>query len=779
MLFYRPLPQQSKSIKDIYSFFKTRMFPGEDNFIRFLEADTLDEQMRYAIEILKRLCFESNFPPPYSALLDVLNIENAEKNTEYHKNQHIARDHFLHVVYLYMLGIYLFFYDKLFFEKITDVYKYKRNSHDYENKEYDSIKDFISAWKYFSLYHDIGYSVEKLSNANNSIDTDKIKNFMYSFKKENIHKELVTSSTIKALSHLVVLKQMINNSHTLFDKNNILYDRLNKCNVTSYHSNGIERNNCIFKDVIECYKNNSWLLIDKIYSNSCLKLVLSVLKRIDFIILAFYKNNGQQAFCITPNEDGSHSVHLFEGCRKSSIINEIIRTPEIVFYDDYRNHTFSFQYYLNQSAEKGLLSSETNYSLELDKVVTALPTIFNTEYVRINSEHDLRNYYYNVYDYFNMYISSTENNSDVYTFIDEQKDRELDSTQIYNKSMELVFSNETKDKVYNSFFKKLSENTQSTIDHRKIHVNGDLDITAYVREYVNIISFELEKFIISKGSNTKFQNFKKRFINETADEINSNLEFRISILTLYCKLLKSSIDLFSHRSSELYYDYNTNILQFEMGNFENIICNKFKNAFCKIDNNITGEKEIVNSYNVPFDNKYDHGIVSSYLYAFVSDTFNETIINSSSEQKELLAVMLNFSFDNEEMQKRNVNNYHHIQEDVFYALFIHNISPKCFKEKYRKYRTNINDPFSYLGMLSDALQQWNRPHTIHPSVFDIAPNIDSSNEYDIKIEDDYIVVYEANNKDIQGKLAQNLGSFSQYLESPDAFVKCGYSKMKP
>lgn len=775
MLFYRPLPQRSKSLKDIYVFFKPRIFPGENNFIRFLEADTLDEQVQYAIEILKRLSFESNFPPPYNALLDVLSIENAEKNIEY-KHQHIARDHFLHVSYLYMLGIYIFFYDKLFFEKIKDEYRYERKNHDYENKEHDCIKDFISAWKYFCLYHDVGYSIEKLSTTENLGLVETLQNFSFSFKKGSILKELVISSTIKAFSHLVILKHIINNSYSFLNKNNVLFERIINCAVISYSKKGSERENNTFSDIIGSYGAIDWLLLDKMYSNNCLKIALSVFSRTDFIVLAFNKNNGKQAFCLTPDSGGSHSVHIFDGCRRTPTISEIIKTPELVFYDDYSNSSYGFQFYLNTRTDYGLLSSKASYSPDLNTVVAMLPDEFVTEYVRINSEQDMRNFHYRVYSYFNDYISCIEKNSDLYAFMHTLKE-ELEST-IYNKSMELVFSNETKEKIFDAFFERLSVDIQSKINGKSISANEDLDISAYVREYVSIISEELEKFIISKDNTSAFQKFKMKFILEESNVINSNLEFRISMLSLYSKLLRKNFDLFNKHNSNLYFDYKARKLSFDMANFGNIICNKFNRAFSVFQENTT-VCEIVENYNVPFGNKYDHGVVSSYFYAFVSDIFNETITGANREQEKLLALAFNFSPDIIEMKNRLVSNYSHIQEDVFFALFIHNISPKYFNDKYKKYRTSIDDPFSYLGMLADSLQQWNRPHTIHPSVLDIVPNIDASNEYDIQIEDDFVVVYETNNKDIQKKLARNIASFEQYLRNPDAFVKCGYSKINP
>jgi|GEM_PF-2601602 len=846
-LFQRPQPQRSKSVTQIFSFFKQRMFPCEKDFIKFLLVDTLDDQMKYAIKIIRRLFFESNFPPPFSTLNDVLIIEESEKGVIY-KDQHIARDHVLHVVYLYMLGIYIFFYNKQFFEKIRDSYRFKRNKgHDYENKEHDCIKDFISSWKYFCLYHDVGYSVEKLSNSsfNTSGKQEELRKsgFSFAFTGINLQKNIVIGSTIKMISHLVVLKQIINNSQTVFDKDNFLYQQLMKSNVRNYRLNNglIESTKCKLEDLFH-HQTKSWILLDKMYSSACIKLLLSVFKKTDIMVLAFQRKNGKPAFCVIPASDNSHMVCLFEGFNKTSSVNEIVKKPDIVFYDDYKNDSYNLQFYLYSKSDYGLLADDVDFFKELKNIIRRFPADLQRIYLRINSEQDLYDFQYSVFKYFEEEITDTDKNSALYNLMTQQQlppQGQKFEDFIYDSSLPLAFSNKTRDELYDDFFEKLSKEVITAIPKSEVPSDKSIKkrvdfytekvlecITSLVLEffvktkdehckkffkkisdevitsipsdevphnekiakYVNLYAEKIQEGLNSlphpsEGDNSKLEYFANSFSREMSARLNVKLELRINILMLYSRFLKKNADLFSSHVSDIHlnYDYGTGVFSHNFSNLYESIVAKIKNAFGKYSNNPSelDYKKIESIYEKPHGNEQDHGMVSSYLYGFISAIFNNMVIGATEDQKNLLALLFNFSFDNGNMKEKVVDNYVHVQEDVFFALFMHNIAPANFKdvEKFRDYRTNINNPFAYLALLCDSLQQWNRPHAIHPSVLDRVPNLDASNEYDILIEDDIISVYEANNNIMQDKLKITIKTFEEYLESPDAFVEYKYSKM--
>ena len=183
-LFTNPTPQpKRKEVLAYYNRLHSRMFPDSEIFIEFLTAQNIDRQYESAEHIIQRLCYFSNFPPSYYAMMDVVCVEHFQKDGISSADNHIPRDHFLHLVFLYLLGIYIFFYDALFYSKIVDSNRFERDDTVLGNNiEYSCLKDFISEWKYFCLFHDVGYTPEILGNNE------------YKTKRKSIQKQLKSSS---------------------------------------------------------------------------------------------------------------------------------------------------------------------------------------------------------------------------------------------------------------------------------------------------------------------------------------------------------------------------------------------------------------------------------------------------------------------------------------------------------------------------------------------------------------------------------------------------------
>lgn len=111
-----------------------------------------------------RLVYESSFPPSIILLDSLYNFESAVRYDS--SIGHPSRDHYIHMCYLYFLGLYLFFYYPHFNRILHDVLNLVRTSQGI-NEEIGFVKNFISVWKYFVLYHDIAYPFEYLGNSKN------------------------------------------------------------------------------------------------------------------------------------------------------------------------------------------------------------------------------------------------------------------------------------------------------------------------------------------------------------------------------------------------------------------------------------------------------------------------------------------------------------------------------------------------------------------------------------------------------------------------------------
>lgn len=157
-LFLNPKPLQRKNV--LYFELQTRIFPQSEEYIKFLSINDMNEKVELAKKILQRLCFESNYPPPYYLLTNLINFEKDNINKSKTKN-YIPQDHMVHTLNTYILGIFLFFYHRILNRDLTNSFMHKRNELE-SDLVLNATKDFISSWKYFCLFHDLAYPIEVL-----------------------------------------------------------------------------------------------------------------------------------------------------------------------------------------------------------------------------------------------------------------------------------------------------------------------------------------------------------------------------------------------------------------------------------------------------------------------------------------------------------------------------------------------------------------------------------------------------------------------------------------
>ena len=100
------------------------VFPGRDEFIRFLTETDNQKRTESAKKILSRLAYESRIYLPYSLIISILTVE--ENNFSNSSESHIPQDHFVHLVNLYLLGIYLFTSHKKLHRSLSAHFRTKR-----------------------------------------------------------------------------------------------------------------------------------------------------------------------------------------------------------------------------------------------------------------------------------------------------------------------------------------------------------------------------------------------------------------------------------------------------------------------------------------------------------------------------------------------------------------------------------------------------------------------------------------------------------------------------
>lgn len=176
VLFYKknvPLHNQ------IYHKYFYDIFDCPADYINFLTSHNREQQLFHAKKIIKRISFGSFNQTLYNAFLNLISFEDHElANTNVN---YVPRDHSIHSINTYLLGVYLFFSTEIFFNNICDYFNEKITNPllYYEHKLEKGVLTFIQAWKIFALNHDLGYPVELISNQINHTETRNIKSKEY------------------------------------------------------------------------------------------------------------------------------------------------------------------------------------------------------------------------------------------------------------------------------------------------------------------------------------------------------------------------------------------------------------------------------------------------------------------------------------------------------------------------------------------------------------------------------------------------------------------------
>ena len=110
-----------------------------------------------------------------------------------------------------------------------------------------------------------------------------------------------------------------------------------------------------------------------------------------------------------------------------------------------------------------------------------------------------------------------------------------------------------------------------------------------------------------------------------------------------------------------------------------------------------------------------------------------------------------------------------------YATIIHDVFPVHFKKASVLYnmKTSISDPFTYLALLTDALQDWGRPQALSVSLLDVKPNEHASEYYNVEVNDNGIFLYEEGSEISQSRLEKQIDGMT-HLANIKAFLKNGY-----
>lgn len=234
-LFGRPSPHSKAQFKAS----RQTLFPGESEFIRFLRTDNQQEMFEIAKNILLRIVHHRKLSAPSRSLFNLIHFESDSRNSSTAGNSYIPQDHFVHLVHLYLLGVYLFAQHRGIHQRCCEqLQKVKRSAQGRESARKNiyanltSYDLFAITWSQFVLCHDLGYPLEAVKPS----EREEERNWVWLKPFTNTRKTLAKDLGLKALSRMIAIHSMAKRLSESIDS---LGDRfLGNTQTIFLHANG-------------------------------------------------------------------------------------------------------------------------------------------------------------------------------------------------------------------------------------------------------------------------------------------------------------------------------------------------------------------------------------------------------------------------------------------------------------------------------------------------------------------------------------------------------------
>jgi hypothetical protein len=191
------------------------MFPARAQFLAFLDERHFEEQVEAAKHILLRLAYQSRVSPPNKFLYNLVDTESRLAGSAA-KAAFNGRDHFVHLVNLYLLGLYVFWYHPQTHKRVRDQFHeltVNQEDRSQQEKNISAFRSFLVAWREFVLFHDLGYPWEV------SLGMERPSTFLAPFG--DLVRYAAKDSALFAISQLLALEWLRREEPPVFLENEL------------------------------------------------------------------------------------------------------------------------------------------------------------------------------------------------------------------------------------------------------------------------------------------------------------------------------------------------------------------------------------------------------------------------------------------------------------------------------------------------------------------------------------------------------------------------------
>ncbi len=721
------------------------IFPLAEHFLRLLQPHKTEDTTEEAKMLFERLAFSLLCPEPNAFPLALLAMEAKNFETS---NTYFAQDHFVHSIYLYILGIFLFFNHPGFHQMIIAQTRTKNSGNEEADPYYEKIKRFVRDWKYFALYHDIGYVFEKTLNKDGSISEESTLSPEF-FKNFVIYDLLIAYElALKSFSRFVLYSwirerstETIEDLLTHVQEEESGFDHFR--NVLCDEDQGSETNQDINK------------LISALSSVSKYKKLAYVQSYDDFSVIA--------PFVISDN----YVVAVFDTRNSLCEIKAKLKQGELAYYSKERCVHSKEQV---QKLEKIEISKGYHYAVYVDLSDEVYKAIVHNLHLS-GRENDIPMCTKLIYDKLGTSIRFSlmqsqlhESHYKIYKYTKEcvpyESICESYIPQVLKEEVESVFQ------LFSEIITSQAKKAVKEITPQSLFNKSGVDEA-------------LSKIKDSFGAlNSKY--ISEEIAHKSVIEDNKEDILYHCICTIYTEFSK----LYGQELADIAKEDNRIVIK-PFRHVENpALCEEnkclFKEALKKTTENLQRLGFIKTDQTVQQFLKYeieygycDHGIASSSILACIMSHYVNLAYNDTTS-------LLSYAFPCFVHSTRTVleDEYTSVNTTSVFAILVHNIyGDRYCSQCDNRYMQDVElNAFSYFAALCDNLQIWNRPHQYNPGIH-TPPFSWFITETDIEIYDNILYVTCTTNDLIktQSKLKNNL---DEYLLGARDLIRLNLSEVE-
>lgn len=676
------------------------IWPCEDVFQEFLSTPDAYVQMSAAKVVYSCIGAEEDvFLPGFTwkklIFLQQTRLANRSKD-------HIAQDHVVHSINLYILGIYAFFNMPIFQRKLL------KARDGLPDTETERLLQFVKKWKLFSLYHDLGYVFESLVGHDGIVQEPQI---LSSY--EGLSKCILSECVSRSVSRQIVATAIARKRGKPFQVGKHIL-----AGTRWFDEAGEETPIQALEQILESCKD--YRLLEEVQSLEGLHPLAPLLRRTAGLAVVEQQKGNPLVFVRWEEEGNSRAICRHDASLPAGTLYAVKNMIPL----DVRG--LSIRYYLCvEDFEQRTLNGGGAYRAfhrEVQQFDTYLPEQLRRQFSLIYHDSCITQAFYKVCDWHQAHWGQS----------DKEQAQQAETLNQYGDALSTCFAKAIQESV--------QQETKTALKNTEVTVKN-------LEEIIKGIGRKIQAIDLGKVQKDAIFDYEKGGIPGEIFDYSRRLYWNLWE-TLECRTTGAPYMRMAGQNIQI------TPFSFEA---DNGLAKALYAGLKKRGKELDLDLEMLETYQPDFST-CDHGVVSAMLLfqalAFCHDLSRAAQKNSPIE----------FAWNapggiHEITEEKSTALY----ADAIFAILLHNIYTKRAQPKYGLcYRQDIDqNPFSYFCALMDNLQKWNRPKQIDLSVMDLPEDHYLGNNFDLEVSKGRLRII--CHSTYAGKMRENLEYTEDYL----------------